>query len=54
MSIAQQKTQLRLTLAKLCVAYYHWREDGAFPDDHEYHMWVALFDQQLAELGREE
>jgi hypothetical protein len=52
-SITQQKTDLKKTLAKLTVAYYHWRDEG-FPDDHVYHLWVAPFEQQLSDLGREE
>lgn len=40
---------LKVLAAKMAIAYYHWRTAG-FPDDHEYHLYVALFDNAVNTL----
>lgn len=42
----EQKTELKRLLAKVAISYYHWRDLG-FPEDHIYHMHVALYDSYV-------
>lgn len=46
---AEQKTELKKLLAKVAISYYHWRAEG-FPEDHIYHMHVALYDAYVSGL----
>jgi hypothetical protein len=49
MVAAAALTEVRQLTAELCIAYYHWREEG-FPADHRYHLVVALYDAKLQAL----
>jgi hypothetical protein len=42
-------TEVRQVAAELCIAYYHWRDEG-FPANHRYHLVVALFEAKLQAL----
>lgn len=50
---AANLTQLRRDIARLAIQYHHWRVAG-FPNDHPYHLHVAIVEADLRALQEAE